>query len=418
MPSPPGSAPLLRWAAESFLRAATATAARPPGGPKSWLVLGYSAIGDAIMFLPVLRGLRRAYPGARITFVANTSPITRELIPATGLVDEVEMVEWDGVSERRRLEVNLRLTARGYEGAILTLPAPAHFFQRALAAIPIRAGHLCRWEAPRALSAPARLAWSAKRWLVTGELSRRMLLNRRAWLSGMEPAVERNLKLLEALGVDTQGLSPRPPLSDEARRFADGALAPLAGRRIIGVHLGEPDNPYRKIWPAERFGRLIMKLRGLAGVEPVLVGGKGEEGAAQAARGAAGYDVPSWVGRTGLIETFALIERCQLFIANDTGLAKAAVALGVPTASLWGPTDPEELGPPGPGRNLNLRTGIKCSPCIRFGMAQPRAGIDFSNCGHCDCLVQLTEDAVWEGLVNGFPELLGPKTGGRIPDGT
>ena len=44
-------------------------------------------------------------------------------------------------------------------------------------------------------------------------------------------------------------------------------------------------------------------------------------------------------------ELSALIEKCDLIIANDSGPMHAAAALGKPTLGIFGPTDPEAHRP-------------------------------------------------------------------------
>jgi ADP-heptose:LPS heptosyltransferase len=91
-------------------------------------------------------------------------------------------------------------------------------------------------------------------------------------------------------------------------------------------------------------------------------------------------------GRASLLETFAVIEACGLTLAPDTGLSKASMALGVPTATLWGPSSPVESGAWwDPERHLDLSTGIECAPCSFSGM--PREGrMTWRDCGHRRCL--------------------------------
>ncbi|MBI5881664.1 MAG: glycosyltransferase family 9 protein [Elusimicrobia bacterium] len=368
-------------------------------------MLGYAAVGDAIFFLPVLAGLRRLYPESRVTFLANPSPVSLELIPASGLADDVELARWEGVDEAERRRVNARLLDRGFDGVLLSLSSPAHFFRETLAAARVRVGHCVRLCPPDRLGAVARSLWLAKRALVTGEVSRRLLLNRKVRVGpGPENAVRRNLRLLEALGAGpTEGFAgPELPIPAGARAFAAQALKDRPRHALVGVHLGAPDNPYHKIWPAERFGAVCRRLRDEAGAEPFFVGGPEEAKAVAAARAAAGFEIPSWAGRCRLVETFALLERCGLFLSNDTGLAKAAMALRVPTLTLWGPTDPVELGAWEPVGHRDLRSSIPCSPCVRLGMPRGRKGIDYTDCVHHRCLGELGEGEVFQAAVRAY----------------
>ncbi|MFA6004785.1 MAG: glycosyltransferase family 9 protein [Elusimicrobiota bacterium] len=360
--------------------------------PRRILVLGYAAIGDLLFFMPALAGLRRNHPNAKIVFLANAYPTTQELVPATGLVDEVWLWQWEGPgAPADPAPILRRIREARFDVVVLTLPSPAHYFQSAIWDIPVRVGH-CRRLAGSLL---ARL----RRGLITGEFARRALLDRQAWIgAASEHAVTRNLRLLDVMGVPRPpDIRPRIPLSEGSRHFAQDAAASLApGRKLVAVHLGPPRNQYSKIWPVERFAQLCARLHSGLGVEILLVG-SAEEADNAAAVLKACPQVHSWVGKASLLETCGLIARCGLFVGNDTGLAKAALVLGVPTVTIYGPTDPQELGALwDPDQHLDLRRGLACSPCVRLGMAQSRDGVlDYTCCGHHACLQGMDVDTVY-----------------------
>ena len=47
------------------------------------------------------------------------------------------------------------------------------------------------------------------------------------------------------------------------------------------------------------------------------------------------------IGYTDILQLTALIKRCNLFVGTDSGPMHLAVAQGVPTVALFGPTSPE-----------------------------------------------------------------------------
>ena len=45
----------------------------------------------------------------------------------------------------------------------------------------------------------------------------------------------------------------------------------------------------------------------------------------------------------------AILGKCTAFLGNDSGITHLAALMGIPTAAIFGPTDPAVWGPRGPG---------------------------------------------------------------------
>ncbi len=354
---------------------------KTPLNPERILVLGYAAIGDLIFFLPVLEGLRRRWPKAKVVFLANPYPTTKELLPATKLADEIWLHDAAQASRAERKNINAKIVEGRFDLAVLTLSAPAHHFQRGLRSIPVVAGHV--------------RGFTGRRGLVLGERARAALLDLAAEPPYVgEHALKRNLRLLDLLGIAHEE-APRPELPVKAP-------ADLPKGPFVAVHLGAPNDQYEKMWRPERFAELCGMLKGTF----VLVGGPDERTSALEAKKVFPGFV-DLVGRYSLLETFAALKAAVLYLGNDTGLAKAAAALGTPTASVFGPSDPREYGVGlwEPEKHLDIRTGIACSPCSFMGMAK-KGMLNYSNCGHHNCLRQLDAAFAARALASKWPALL------------
>jgi ADP-heptose:LPS heptosyltransferase len=72
--------------------------------------------------------------------------------------------------------------------------------------------------------------------------------------------------------------------------------------------------------------------------------------------------VDDLVGKLSLRETAETLANAGLVIANDTGLAYIAAAVGTPTIILFGPTPHRSLGPL-PAHVTVIRSGLDCEPC-------------------------------------------------------
>ena len=148
------------------------------------------------------------------------------------------------------------------------------------------------------------------------------------------------------------GIVP-PPLpvvwtapEDRARA---ASLLPAA-RPVIG--LGPTANWAGKVWPAERFAALFRTLardRFPGAVAAVLAGPGDAERAMAAPLLAALPDAVDLCGKLTIAEAAACIQRCALYVGNDSGLTHLAAAAGVPTIGLCGSTidRAEEMVPAG-----------------------------------------------------------------------
>ena len=108
----------------------------------------------------------------------------------------------------------------------------------------------------------------------------------------------------------------------------------------------------------------------------------------------------SFVGALRLRETAELLATAGIVVANDSGLAHVAAAVGTPTLMIFGPTPDVTLGQL-PTNARVVRAGLPCEPCW-FGGARFRA------CGRgIDCLRDVSVDRI-EGDVRAWHQARGP----------
>jgi heptosyltransferase-2 len=173
-------------------------------------------------------------------------------------------------------------------------------------------------------------------------------------------AVDRYLWVAECLGLDKEPPVFNLPASPEAEARIAGHLKAHAqpGRPIAILVPGTMWET--KHWRAEGFAGVA---RGLAemGFAPVLIGSKGE----RALNGSICDEAPGttdFTGQTSLADAVALIRRAAVVVTNDSGLMHVAAALGRPTVSIFGPTNPVQVGPYGQPGSV-VRLDLPCSPC-------------------------------------------------------
>lgn len=147
------------------------------------------------------------------------------------------------------------------------------------------------------------------------------------------------------------GIAPAPlPVVWTAQEDRARVDALLPAGPVIGF--GATANWAPKVWPAGRFAALFQKLTAgpLPGAVAAVFAGPGDAERAMAAPLLAALpDAIDLVGRLTIPEAAAAIQRCALYVGNDSGLMHLAAASGAPTIGLCGTTidRADEMAPAG-----------------------------------------------------------------------
>lgn len=118
-----------------------------------------------------------------------------------------------------------------------------------------------------------------------------------------------------------------------ARLFAEKVRTPGQPYVVIHPMAAAAD----KTWPAERFVEVARYLEQAWDLEPVFIGGPGEDLSA----------FGGWhtVAGAELAEIKSLIAGASLFLGNDSGPAHMAAAFGIPVVVIFGTSDPVVWAP-------------------------------------------------------------------------
>jgi ADP-heptose:LPS heptosyltransferase len=158
--------------------------------------------------------------------------------------------------------------------------------------------------------------------------------------TGHGSEVARCLAPLEHVGISPVGEALEFTLTpdDHAQMATLSDLQPLIGRPYVCLHGGARHGLRR--WPVEDF---IEVGRALAadGWPIVLTGTSEEAPVTRAIAAAVDGTVVDLAGRTTIGSLAAVLASSRLLVANDTGVAHLADALGVPSVIVFTHTDPE-----------------------------------------------------------------------------
>lgn len=316
---------------------------------KRALVIRFSSLGDVLLTLPAARSLKEAFPRAEIVYL--TKAAYRPLLVGQPGIDRVVAFEEAGPG----LPALARL-CRGLGRFDLALDL--HRTLRSRACL-------------RAVRADRKLAY------------RKDALLRRLWaagwmrgrMAGAQPhVIDRYLEPLRRLGITPAHGVPALRIDPGAVASADAQLAAAGVRDPEHIAVVVPGARWtNKRWPAPSFAAVAAGLRDMAGLEPVIVGDAADREAAEAVRALIPGGAASLVGGTDVLGLAAILKRARVVIANDSGPAHLAAAVGTPVVALFGPTH-EAFGfaPRGAGVRV-LSRDLACRPCsVHGGTRCPR----------------------------------------------
>jgi heptosyltransferase I len=276
-----------------------------------------SAIGDAVHVLPLVNSLKAAAPGSHITWVIQPGP--HQLVRDHPAVDR--FVVFDRKKGWRAFRDVYRATRGTRFDLVIALQV---YFKAGLVTAMLRS--------PRKLGFDRRRARDLN-WLFTSE---------RIAATGQRHVQDQYIEFLDHLGVPALLEWGLGPTEEDKRRYAE-VLSPDP-RPTVALVIGT--SKPAKEWPTERYAQLVDRLHSELGARCMIVGGRSEREIAAARRITAlathpPLDLLEW----DLRKLVYLLDRSDVLVSPDTGPLHIGVALGTPTISLVGYTNPRRVGP-------------------------------------------------------------------------
>lgn len=315
---------------------------------RSILAVRLDLMGDLVFTLPALRALRGRAPEARLTVLVL--PYAADLLMGLPFVDRVVTVDvnrwrrpggWIGGPGLRQLGRALReVREERYDLCV-------SFYGRVGAAAALLSGARCL------------VGYEAEGFRFSFDVG----------LPGARYRQRRHeaeycLDLVRALGASVDGCRPELEVDPVAAARVEGLLRDAGvgpKERLVALHPGAL-NMAAKRWMPDRWAIVADRVQRELGRRVVLVGSDSELPLVESVR--QGMSTPSLMlaGKTSVAELVALLARCELFMGGDSGPLHVASALGVPSVSVYGPTDPGITGPLG-DRARVLWADVECAPC-------------------------------------------------------
>ena len=263
---------------------------------------------------PALRAIRQRYPSAKITLVVH--PKYKDLITKRDFYDDVlfwtnkvsDMFTLVRQAKKRQPQLAILLHSHLPYDVVSAAMAGCQYIVRDNYAKPIG---------------------KMNRWLTYGldELD--------------EHVIARKMKLVSALGCETDDVAMALPCAYEKQPKPEGVIR-------IGFQLGA--STLIRCWPPEYYAELAQRLIAYdRRIEIVLIGSAPETGLADAlmqhVEPTLCDKITSHVGKTSLPQLLGVIASMDLLVTGDTGPLHLAIALRVPTLSLFVTESPRCSGP-------------------------------------------------------------------------
>lgn len=316
--------------------------------PSKILLIRIDGIGDLAMCAAIFPSLRRRFPAAQIDLLTseNAVPIAK-LFVAERWLDGVYTMRLLGRGIMRYWRMAGQLRKVGYDAGIDLRGDLRNAVLMWLAGIPVRLG----------------MRGSGLGYLLTC----------RADPSPDSHQSQESSTLVRQLGVEQIDEWPRIPLQEEHLRQADDWLAGQGmdrARPLCAFHLGA-FYPVKE-WPVERFVAVARRLHERLAAQIVVVGGPAEVELGRRFAGSLDFPVALAVGQTSLVQTAAVISRCDAFLGADSGPAHVAAGVGCGVVVLFGPAPVKKYHPRSP-RVIIMKPTTACDPKCETVCAKPQS---------------------------------------------
>ena len=300
-------------------------------------------VGDAIMSTPVIRAVRKNFPKATITVLAK--PWVIPVYENNPYIDKILLYDSKGCHKKGFGTLKLAKDLREYQFdlAILMQNAFEAGLLAFLAGIKERVGY--------------------------NTDARGFLLNRSISLN---PALKKGhlieyyIGILKGASLADDGRELDLFLCESDRVFANHFLKKEKfdlSRPVIGINPGATGGTAKR-WFPERYALVCKNLAQKFKVKILIFGGPSDNELGNYIAGLSKGHCINIAGTTSLGQAFALIEKCSLFVTNDSGLMHAAAALNINQVAVIGSTD-HIFTSASNENSIMVRVPVPCSPCLK-----------------------------------------------------
>ena len=309
--------------------------------PKRILITQLRRIGDVLMCTPAIRALRKHYPESFIAFL--TEKESASLLTENPYLNEL-----------------IILDKGKYKNPMYMMKKVGELRKRSFDLIIDFFGN------PRS-------AWicflSRAKYRLGPDLEGRGTLYNLKMPSNSQPkyAAQTRLDDLQILGIESNDKKLDLFLSEKSKEFAKLFFErnKLSETDFI-ISVSATARRHFNRWPSERYAKICDWLISEHNAKVILVWGPGEKEFVERMKQLTKKDVLISEATPTLQELGAILERCDLHIGNDNGTKHIAVAVGLPTITIYGPHSHISWTFPDAKRHKWIQKEVNCPNCKKI----------------------------------------------------
>ena len=344
------------------------------------LIITLSGIGDALMFTPALKLLRKSLPDAELDALVMYRGAKEifESNPNFNKVIHFNFLE-EGASKSLKFLLQLR---KKYDASINVYPANRKEYNLIsfLIGAKERAGVV---------------------YLRKNRTNLNSLNNIKVLENDNVHNVRTNIKLCEAL--IGKKYSEEPPLEfqitneekDKARKYFN-EVGISSEELVVGFHPGcaTLKNHIKRRWVPEKFAELAKKLINNHSAKILIFGGPEEKELKEQISSLINSERVNVVNAESLTKSSAIMQRCKIIVTNDSSQMHIAAALGLKVVAIIGPTNQNYIHPWKTEHQI-VSLNLDCSPCFFYSptpLICHRTDVKFK------CIKELTVEMVYQSV--------------------
>lgn len=319
--------------------------------PQNILIIKTHAIGDVLLVTPSIRYIRKTFPNAKISMLIGDW--SKEALKGNPYIDEIITFE-DSILQKKKiiklLHLIFQLRQKKYDLCIMFHCNPIIHLMAFLIGVPQRigfeegnSGFSLTHKVPMEQGLTGRYMADIYLDLID---SRRIIKRN----NGLDFFLKEDEKKFAASILEKYGISKNTLLV---------SMAPGGGRN-------PREDVLVKQWSPKGFREVAESIIKDFNGSVIILGSSDDSVIAEEIVDNLSPTPINLCGLTTLRESAALIRKSNLLITNDSAPHHIAVALGVPSITVFGPTMPETFIPEhSRQKHLFVQSKLECSPCYK-----------------------------------------------------